>query len=182
MNLKKYTIISIIAIFLLSILSHFIYTWFPNVLTSIFFPVNESIFEHTKMTFTTMIIWGFISYFLFKKIRTKNFIPALLISIIITNFSLLIIFTPIFFLNNQEENLILTLIIYLISIIIGQIINYSILKNTKASKKSNIISSIIIIIIFIINGILTYYPIKNSLFYDFHKNKYSINNYQEKNS
>ena len=49
MTLKKWKIISCIGIFLLSVLFHFIYDWFPNFFTSLFSPVNESIWEHNKI-------------------------------------------------------------------------------------------------------------------------------------
>ena len=50
MTLKKWKVISCIGIFLLSALLHFIYDWFPSFFTSLFFPVNESIWEHNKIT------------------------------------------------------------------------------------------------------------------------------------
>ena len=174
MKLKNITIISVFAIFLLSSLSHFIYDWFPNTFTSIFFPVNESIFEHTKMTFTTMMIWGVISFLLFQNIRKKNFPVALLISTLVTIFTTIIIFTPIFYLMNKQDNIFLTLSIYFISIIVGQIVNYFILKQNRDNKTLNIISLILIPIIFTIYGILTYYPIKVGLLYDYQNNKYGL--------
>lgn len=174
MKLKNITILSVFAIFLLSVLSHFIYEWFPNTFTSIFFPVNESIFEHTKMTFTTMMIWGVISYLLFENIRKKNFITALLASTLTTIITLLIIFTPIFYLMNKQDNIFLTLSIFFISIIVGQIVNYFILKKNTNNKLLNTISLILIPIIFTIYGILTYYPIKVGLLYDYQSNKYGL--------
>jgi len=174
MKLKNITILSVFAIFLLSTLAHFIYDWFPNTFTSIFFPVNESFFEHTKMTFTVMMVWGLISYLSFKNIRKKNFITALLISTLTTIITLIIIFTPIFYLMNKQDNIFLTLSIYSISIIVGQMVNYFILKRNNENKLLNIISLILIPIIFTIYGILTYYPIKVGLLYDYANNKYGL--------
>ena len=174
MKIKNITILSVFAIFLLSVLSHFVYDWFPNTFTSIFFPVNESIFEHTKMTFTTMMIWGGISYLLFENIRKKNFITALLTSTLTTIITLVIIFTPIFYLMGKQDNIFLTLSIYFISIIVGQIVNYFILKRNTNNKILNIISLLLIPIIFTIYGILTYYPIKVGLLYDYQNHKYGL--------
>lgn len=177
MNIKKVTIISVIAIFLLSALSHFIYDWFPNTFTSIFFPVNESIWEHTKMVFTTMMIWGLIEYFIVSNQGKKNFVTGLLFSTILTIITLILIFTPIYYLLDKKENMIITLIIYLISIIIGQIASHKILKIEKKLDSLNIISLISIPIIFIAYGLLTYYPIKAGLFYDYPNNKYGLYTY-----
>ena len=174
MNIKKITIISTIAIFLFSALSHFIYDWFPNIFTSIFFPVNESIWEHTKMIFTTMMFWGIIEYFIISNHGKKNFSTALVISTIITIIFLVATFTPIYYVMNEQENMVVTLIIYFISIVVGQIISYFILKQQREFNLLNIISIVSIPIIFTVYGILTYYPIKSGLFYDFQNNKYGL--------
>ena len=60
MNLKVIKILSVFGIFLLSFITHNGYDIFPNTLTSFFFPVNESIFEHMKMIYTDYIIWSII--------------------------------------------------------------------------------------------------------------------------
>lgn len=174
MNLKKNFIISLIMIFALSFLSHFMYDWFPNTFTSIFFPVNESIFEHTKMVFTTMMVWGLISYFLLKKEYKTNYLSALLFSTITTIIVLVIIFTPTYYLMNKKENMVITLVIYFIAIVVGQIVNYFILKRKNKLKILNIISLILIPVIFTVYGLLTYYPIKASLWRDYENNKYGI--------
>lgn len=177
MNLKKVSIINVLGIFLLSFLSHFAYDLFPNTLTSIFFPVNESIFEHTKMIFTTMMIYGIIEYFILKKEQRKNFLSALLISALITIIVLVLIFTPYFYLSGKSENMIITLIIYFISIVVGQIFSYFILNSKKEYNVLNIVSLISIPIIFTIYGILTYYPVKSGLWYDYSNNKYGLYTY-----
>ncbi len=177
MSLKKIFIINVFSIFLLSFLTHFVYELFPNTFTSIFFPVNESIFEHTKMIFTTIMIYGIIEYFILKKYNRENFCFALLTSSIITIIFLVLTFTPIYYLMNKKENMIITLIIYFISIIIGQIFSYYIIKNNKHYKTLNIISVIVIPIIFTVYGLLTYYPIKVPLLYDFSNNKYGLYTY-----
>ena len=58
MNLKKLKVINIVIVFLLSFLAHNLYKWFPNTFTAIFFPVNESIFEHMKIIATSFLFYG----------------------------------------------------------------------------------------------------------------------------
>ena len=174
MNLKKVTIISIISIFLISFLSHNLYKWIPNNLIAIFFPVNESIWEHLKMAFTSTMIYSVIEYFILKNIKHNNFTLSILASGLVTILLIVSIFTPIYYLMDKKENLILTLLIYFICIIIGQIISYFILKSKKDFKIYNKISLVLIPIIFVIFGVLTYNPIKNGIFYDYSKNIYGI--------
>jgi len=64
----------------------------------------------------------------------------------------------------------------LVAIIISQIISYKILK-AKDYDKLNVISFILIIISYIVFAYLTYYPIKNELFFDTQEEKYGLNNY-----
>lgn len=67
MTLKKWKVISCIGIFLLSALLHFIYDWFPSFFTSLFFPVNESIWEHNKIIIGSFLIWGILEKIYYKK-------------------------------------------------------------------------------------------------------------------
>ena len=179
MNLKKIIIISIISIFGLGFLAHNMYEWFPNKFTSIFFPVNESIFEHQKMIFTSIMFFGIIEYFLLRKTKYNNLPLAIVTSALVTMVLVISIFTPVYYLMNKKDNLIVTLSIYLFSIIIGQIISYYILKSKNNYKTLNIISLISIPIIFTVLAILTYYPPKNELFYDKTEQKYGIYTYYE---
>jgi hypothetical protein len=175
MNLKKVKIISIIGIFLLSFLFHQLYVWLPNKFFSVFFPVNESIWEHLKMIFTTITFWMIIEYTLLSNIKHNNFTLASLVSNISTIIIFLIIFLPLY--NYFGDNLIITLIIYLIAIILGQLISYYILNLTTNYKTLNTISLITIPIILTIFGYLTYNSIKVPLFYDKTNDKYGIYNY-----
>ena len=63
MTLKSIKVLSVFAIFLLCFITHFLYNWFPNTVFSIFFPVNESIWEHMKMMTSSILIWSVLEYF-----------------------------------------------------------------------------------------------------------------------
>ena len=179
MNLKKIIIISIFSIFALSFLAHNMYEWFPNKFTSIFFPVNESIWEHQKMAFTSIMFFGIIEYFLLRKTKFNNFPFALITSALATIILVISIFTPVYYLMDKKDNLFLTLTIYLFAIIIGQIVSYFILKSKKSYKFINIIALISIPLIFTVFGLLTYYPPNNDLFYDNSEQKYGMYTYYE---
>lgn len=176
MNLKKIKIISTIGIFLLCFLFHFIYTWFSSSITAIFFPVNESIWEHMKLLFSAVIFYGIIDYIILQKFKIKynNFFTALFISAITIIPIYLTLFLPIYY--KIGENMIITIGLMLLAIIISQVISYYILKSKKF-EMFNIISLILIIISYIIFAYLTYNPIKSELFFDTKEEKYGINNY-----
>ncbi len=176
MNLKKIKIFGIVFIFMISFLFHNIYKWFPNDFTLIFFPVNESIWEHMKMLSSMFIFYHCIEYLIiYKFIDNKHklhidIILAPIISIIIYLFLYLI--TK----NFINHNLFTYLIIMLITIIIVETMSYFIIKNNLFII-NNYVFYISFVLIYIIFGYLTYKPIKNELFFDSNENKYGINYY-----
>ena len=176
MDLKKIKIIAVFGIFSICFLAHFIYTWFPNTLFSIFFPVNESIWEHMKMFSTSILIYSVVDFILLKKneIFYHNFLISLLFQIFFGIIFFLIVYLPIYAFTG--ENLPLNFIVLFISICFSQIVSYYVLM-AKNYDLLNYISLIGIIFIYIIFGILTYYPPINDLFYDKMHEKYGINTY-----
>lgn len=48
---KRQLILTWLAAVLAGCILHFLYQWLPNVLTSLFSPVNESLWEHVKLIF-----------------------------------------------------------------------------------------------------------------------------------
>ena len=75
-NILKIKIGAVFGIFIISFIVHFIYSVFPCRFTSFFFPVNESIFEHMKIIYTSTLLYGIIDYFLLKNshIKFHNFL------------------------------------------------------------------------------------------------------------
>jgi hypothetical protein len=160
----KYYFRQTIFIFIISFFIHNIYTWLPSFVTSIFFPVNESIWEHIKMIFT--------SYMIIMLIQKKSIISYIITSIL-NIIVFLIIYLPIYIVF--KENLIITLIIYFVSIFISSMLFKFLLERKKHLNKLNVLSTILILFIYIGFGILTYYPIMyNLLFFDYSKNIYGI--------
>ena len=168
MNIKK-IIISIIAIFLLSVVIHSMYNWFPNKIVALFFPVNESIWEHNKMIVTTFIIWSIIEKIIYKNSSILyNIISAIICCILVTT----VFGFVYFFILKTKDNIFVALSIYFIAIVISQIINYLVLN--KKIYKDELLGVFISIILIIINAFLTFNPIHNDLFYDFKYNHYGI--------
>lgn len=177
MNLKKTRIIAIIGIFVLNFLFHFAYSTFPNTLFSIFFPVNESIFEHQKMIFSSVIFYSIIDYFILKKydLPRHNFLLSTVISAFSAIAVFLLIWLPIYY--KTGENMILTFIILFVAVIVSQLISYYILKWDKHIPYISYISLGIIIITYIVFAYLTYNPPKVEFFFDPLEEKYGINTY-----
>lgn len=176
MDLKKVKIISIFGMFILCFLTHFLYNFFPNTLFSIFFPVNESIWEHMKMMTSSILIWSILEYFLYKKFRINhnNFVLSLFLELILSIVIFLIIYLPIYHFTGSI--FILNLIVLFISIYFVNIISYYILSLRILHKE--LLGVVGIILLYIIFGILTYNPPFNYIFFDKMENKYGINIYE----
>ena len=172
MSLKKLKILGVILAFFLSFIFHFVYDLFPNFITSIFFPVNESIFEHMKIIFGCILLSGVVQKIIVIKndLNYNNICISNVIVAFLSIFIFLIMFIPIYSLIG--ENLPITLIIMLITYIISQILSIYIIKKEDMKKENFAI--LLVIIIYIIFGIFTYYPLKNNLFIDPIDNTYGI--------
>ena len=175
MNLKKIKIIAVIGIFILSFGAHFAYDLFPNPIFSFIFPVNESIWEHMKIIFTSTLIYGIIDYILLKKnkIKFNNFSFQLYFTAISSIPIYLVIYIPLYKLLG--ENIFISIFLLLIVYIISQWISYNILKE-KRIKILNNIAIPVILIVYLGFIYLTYNPIKNYIFYDTNTKTYGINN------
>jgi hypothetical protein len=173
-TLKQIKIFVTIIIFALSFVCHFMYDWFPNIITSIFFPVNESIWEHMKIIYTSICIASIIEYYIYKikKIQVNNFLISIpIISIIgiviyLTIYLIIDIFIP--------HNLIISITLLFLIFILCEILSYYILQSPKI-KNQQIIGSILIIISYFIFTLLTFYPPHNYLFIDTTNNTYGVN-------
>ena len=143
MNLKRTKIIAAIGIFILTFILHFAYDILPNSISAIFFPVNESIWEHQKLLFTSVIFYGIIDYIILQKFKIKynNFFTSLFISAFTIVPIFLILYLPFFY--KIGPKMILNFIIMFIAIIISQVISYYILK-ARDYNKLNIVSLILI--------------------------------------
>lgn len=174
MNLKKIKIIGIIVIFLLTVLFHFLYDLFPNIIFSFFFPVNESIWEHMKLLYTGIIVWSILEYYILKKknIKVNNFIYQTFLTAFSSIPLYLIIYLPLYSLFG--ENMFISIGLLLLVIIVEEIFSYYLLKDDTKEKLFNKISIVLIILFFMVFIALTYNPPKNYIFYDIKHHGYGI--------
>lgn len=172
LTLKKIKIINIILFFALSFLWHFMYDWFPNFLTSIFFPVNESIWEHMKIIFGVIVFGSLISLILMNKFHIKhnNIYVEIITKAVLGVLFYLIIFIPLY--KWLGENMFISISLMLITYIYVEIIGYKILKLNEMNI--NILPIILIFLCYILFFLLTYYPPHNFIFFDEIKLIYGI--------
>lgn len=173
---KKFliNILGSLFIFLISFIIHNLYEIFPNTITAIFSPVNESVFEHMKLFLTSYTIWLIIKHKIYSyyNIKENNFLIKEVITMIINIIMFLIIYLPIYY--NFGENLLVTLLIYFLTILISNTINYFV-RFKKDYKYLKVIGITLIILMYITTTYFTYNPLKNSFFIDPTNNSYGLN-------
>src|SRR5574344_326861 len=85
-KINRYFIIGIPVIFILGSISHFLYNLTgENFLIGLISPVNESIYEHTKLSIIPLFLFYTIGYLRFKPNKNKwllSYIISLIISVI----------------------------------------------------------------------------------------------------
>lgn len=165
-QLKRFCIIGVIFTSILGIISHFVYEWSGNnFFVGLFFPVNESTWEHMKLIFFPMLIYSLVA----KKYVSRKcpcILNAMFIGIIIGLISIPVIFytySGILGFNVAWLNI----AIYIISVIIAYVAVYRIGVNccSKSGKVSRAralrITMYLLLIAFMV---FTVYPPKIGLF------------------
>ena len=165
--MKKFILVNSILIFLINFPLHFLYERCPNFLTSLFVPVNESIFEHLKMLFTAEVLF---SIFTFSK-KDYSFFLRMLLRGCLSVFILLILYLPIYYLLG--EVMLVTFLILFITILLTEYI-LTFLPKKKHHCYWNVASVFLIIGIYILFTYFVYHPIFEKLFFDEENKKYGI--------
>ena len=118
MNLTLFTWISVIVIFVLGTLAHFLYDLsHENKILGLFTAVNESTWEHVKIAITPTLLWSLLDGYFFGD--NPNYFLAKLASLLILTF-----FIPFVFYSytriSKKTILPLDIITFLVAIILAQ--------------------------------------------------------------
>ena len=170
---KKYYIISTIIIFGLGFLLHNIYDMLPNFLTSIFFSVNDSLWEHNKLILTSYLVLSIIAKVFYRGNIRNIFFASLISSIVCMVLETTIFGFIYFFILNIKDNMIVALTTYLVSILISQVL-WVILLDREYSNKIDTYGIIGFVLIYMLFTFLTYYTPKYKIFYDYKNYNFGI--------
>ncbi len=176
MTVKNIKVAGFFISFLSFALALLFYDAFPCFLTSVFFPVSQSLFESLKVIISGTLISLLIQYFILEKntINVKNLSLSIFTTVFIDICLFIIFYLPITL--EFGINLIFTLAFLIIISIFNQFISYYFIF-IKNFGWLNYLALIGIIIIYIILGLLTYYPFLNDVFFDKNEHKFGINTY-----
>ena len=112
--------ISIVVIFLLGSLAHFLYDFsHQNKILGLFTAVNESTWEHVKIAITPTLIWSFIDGYIYG--ANPNYFAAKLASLLILTFFIPLVFYS-YTRSTKKPILPIDIITFLVAIILAQFI------------------------------------------------------------
>ena len=174
MSKKKLKIIGTLIAFLLCFPLHFLYDKFPNFITSIFGPVNESIWEHMKILFGGILLSGVIQKIIviFKKEDYNNICFSNFVAAIVSIPIFLILFLPVYYVI--AENMPVTIFIMFIAIVLAEVVSCLLMKKHDLGMEK--LTILFVIIVYFIFTFLSYFPPRTEIFLDPKDKIYGINN------
>lgn len=175
-KLIKVEIVSVIFSIILGTILHFVYQLLgENSIIAWLVPVNESVWEHLKLIFYPMIIVSVIQYFCINQIA-NNYIEARTIGIFTAmSFVVIAFFTYTGIIGTNF--FVVDILIFIISIILGEYVSYKLIKRKNESdKKTKILAIGIAVFLLICFIVCTYYTPEVNLFRDFQTGTYGIGN------
>ncbi|MFW9925126.1 MAG: DUF6512 family protein [Candidatus Thorarchaeota archaeon] len=164
-------VIGWVVIFGFGSLFHFWYEWLPWKPYGWFFAINESMWEHSKLSFWPALIFYLIQYFVLRK-KNKNLAVAGALSLAVG-----IIFMQSFYytivgaFGQETRSLTLSLSIFILAVLAQQFTHYLIISinidlDQKRQLTIDIISLVYIVMLIVIVILFTYIQPELPIFYD----------------
>ncbi len=161
-KIKKFEIASFFFASIVGTLMHFVYEWTnESSITALIAPVNESIFEHLKLTFFPLLAFAVFEYFFIGKMYNGFFCikaKAILLGIL----SVIVLYYTYSGIIGQNY-MIPDVLIFYISIFISTLY---FVQNYKSNENKNLIGIIILILVWIIFIVFTFSTPHINLFLD----------------
>jgi hypothetical protein len=169
----RWELIGVAVIFLLGSALHFVFElsggWAP---VGVIAAVNESVFEHLKLTFWPTVLYAAITYRLLKY-STNNFIIAKTAAVYAMPLVIIVLYYAYTTLTGIE-NVFIDIFIFLVAVACGQLADYRILKLTPLPTWLKWLSLALLVILALVYGLFTYYPPHVPFFMDSVTSTYGI--------
>jgi len=154
-------------------LLHFTFDWSNRLpLVGVFSAVNESVWEHLKLGFWSLILFSLIEYW-FIRHGTKNFLLAKGLGVVILQIVILSIFYT-YTMFSAEPILAIDISSYILGCVLCQVVSYIILTRVISKKILNKVGLALILIHAVLLISFTFAPPKLPIFQDSHTLTYGI--------
>lgn len=171
-KLRRWEIIGFFWILILGSLLHFTYEWSgKSPLVGAFSAINESVWEHLKLGYFSLLLFTFIQYW-FIKDETNSYFLGKALGIIAMNLFIVVVFYSYNSITGKSI-FIIDIASFIVGAAICQALSYKILKS-NISKIWNYIGLSIFLLIGLIFVIFTFNPPSLNIFMDPRTKKYGI--------
>lgn len=154
--IKKYTIIGTIFVLLTGTLAHFSYEWSgDNYIVGLFTPVNESVWEHMKLVFFPMLLFG-----LFMIYRSKEDCPCITSSLCLGILAGTLLVPVLFYTYTGilgKDIFILDLGTFILSVLTAFLLIYKLTLSCKAKSHTFLLCALVCVLL-VCFMVFTYYP------------------------
>ena len=161
-NLKHYCIKGFLFVVITGSIAHFIYDWSGgNTLLGFLFPINESVWEHMKLSFFPMLLYSF-----YLNTKLENAYPCIrtasLFGIILSTFLIPVLFYTYSGILGHNYA-ILDIMTFIISVLLSFVVMYKLTLSCPLSSYK-IPLTILVLILAICFFLFTYRPLNIGIF------------------
>lgn len=161
----KWELIGIAAISMLGTLFHFVFELSGELApVGIFAAVNESVFEHLKLTYWPTLVYAACTYGIIRN-SSKNFIVAKATSVYVMPLVIIVIFYTYTAITGAEI-LIVDILSFVVAVALGQLISSRILTMNQLPNSLYWVASLLLVALAVVYGVFTFYPPKLPFFQD----------------
>jgi len=143
---------------------HFTFEWSgENPLVGVFSAVNESVWEHLKLSFWPALLYAIMEH-RYLRGRTKRFLPAKAVGLYLMPLSIV----SFFYLYRAflEESLALDISIFILAVVIGQLASYKLMVRKGSSGISTGVSLLALALLAVLFVVFTFSPPRLPIFED----------------
>lgn len=148
---------------------HFVFGWTgKNIVTGLFTPVNESPWEHLKLTFWPILIWWIIGYLLFLRRKEAGF-ARFAVTCAVSQFVCAVFIESFFYTYTGAlgvESLIVDIISIFLGLLFAILLARHVYKHIKPGMFAAFIAMLIILFIAAVLLYFTFYPPHLPIFMD----------------
>lgn len=169
----KWELIGIAGISILGAVLHFAFElsgeWPP---LGVIAAVNESVFEHLKLTFWPTLIYAAVTYRLLRQ-DTHNFLTAKTAAVYVMPVTIVVLFYGYTTLTGIDS-VIVDILIFIVAVAVGQLVSYRILVTKQLPPWLKWLSLALMVVLALVYALLTFYPLHVPFFMDSVTGTYGI--------
>ena len=172
-KIRSWCIIGFLTIVILGSMLHFVFEWTNrSVLAGIFVPVNESVWEHLKLGFWSLVAFSAIEYWSIWKYVANYFFAKALGTFILSSTILVIFYTCTSFVG--KSILIVDISSYATGAFVCQFLIYRLYKSKPLHHATKIGGVVFLTLSGLLFAVFTFFPPHKSIFMDKTNNTFGI--------